>query len=1839
MNLTRTNWPLGWVPSSDAVNGNPDGLLRADNLKIDRQGVTGLIDGAQILGTPATFASKFYTKIVNGGEYLWTAYGVPVNQISRTLAFTNAVNMLGPGISSPSDHASFGDAFGFVIGIAGKMRFKDPIAATAAGVKPLGVLTPNNIDGNGPKGHVNNAASVSLPIPTATVLGTGTAPQVIVDATTFEGACATDTAFFTDTTDIGGGRENRDIGLDILEIPVTVSSGSPELIVKVIVDFILDGTPDDPGTYNNYYELTFYGADIQSGEGTRSVLSFKRANAVRYGNDSGKSWSTVIGLRYLVVGLTDGIEVTFGAVTLRGGSGGLNGIYQYIQQDIVNTGQYLAKSPISELALNTSDNTNIFNVINGTVDLTAVKRDPNVSEHRFFRKSIADVGIDPNTGESLNASFLNQFYYVGSLLAGAPSTVFRDTLSDDEVIALNADGSFLPNLFLKTLNPADTLNGLQDTLYGIEGIYKERMIYLGASNIYLSDRLNPDAIDTRYILRPSGDLTEKNLWIKKLTNDVLILGTTKDLYEVSGTLLDFPDGSIDANLRPIGEAYPPLSLDVTKYEGGLFYLSADGLRVTSGSNSTNLSPQLRPFFKSTTLFNPLVQTKVHGVPIAKVFSGVGVNYSIAAAHQKIYFQIPCQDGTRHLFFYDTVTKTFGIMDSDPVVIHGTAAGELIGSFNHGYKSGGVFPTIWLLDAIPGFGFGPTYGGLTFKLRTVFDANGQPRNRKDTFTLKLVLDTGGRDVSVDIQKDGAGVSENDETSWINLGRVSANGAQTVYIPLDSSQVSLGFRYALQLSDVNGVFTFKLYEATIEYEPRPEQLNYLRILPTNLGKISRKRIVTFAFVIDTLGNNITFTPYLDNVAWGAVKTFSTGTKLTVINYFDSEAVATDIGGILSGGVFEFYGVNLEESISEKLPPPVTYLVIPGNDYGTPNRKRHTSYKFQINTRGTNVRFTPLLDGTPYSPTIFNTSRKQTVDYYFPQAAGDVIGIDIGGILESAESPKLPFEFYGVVVPQTVETLPDRLQYFRIPNSNFGIADRKRIRTISLILDTRGQPVVFTPYVDNAPHNVSATFTTTGKSTVFFYFHSDTVGVDFGGVLSTDTGTSFEFYALGTPDNVEPLPLPVTYYIIPPNNYGTPNRKRHTSYKWQMITRGGRVKFTPRLDQKEYEPAIYQTTVKQVCEYFFPQRAPRTFDDFGDVIGIDVGGVLESIENPPVPFEFYEVVTPQKIEVLPDRLQYLRIPNTNFGVASRKRIRTLPIVIDTYGYDIRFTPIVDDALYPPSIHRTVSKTTVHHFFQQDVFGTDFGGILSCESNQDEEEVPTTVGLTGAGSDTLSLSDLMIALNGTRMSYEDAVEMIDSLGFDIQAFEPPAPPMSNVEISVFDVVDVSNHIATFAIFSIQVLDSAISITDNLSLVDSEPVARQIDYFVLAADDVNVSDATERFLGPEVFTASLADLLQLSDAAIARFISNNRILTTDGILVSDLATLNLASTGVITDQTAAVQALIDSTPDGGTVIIDGIKGINRNGLQVNNRNNLTIMGHPTNGGGFKYIGAGTTFRAYSCLMHVLNCNNTTIKNLTEDSDNKPAEFIFMEGGSNNTLENLSASNIGKDDGGPPFAALHGSKGTNTVVRNCSVTNTQGAVIGGAVRGIWFGQGNDYETGIIIEDCVVENTGHTGIAVEGRNVTVKNCTSRDILVQGTGVKFIQRGPAGFFILQNCTIDDTKDGAGIMLEACNAASILIDGCTFIDCGDVTNSFGALYTSNEPATANLTFSNNILSNCRSFGALRFCENATFTNNTILSGSGQLTIETNGQHVFMTGGGTIETPVGPNSFDVWVDGVQIA
>jgi hypothetical protein len=285
------------------------------------------------------------------------------------------------------------------------------------------------------------------------------------------------------------------------------------------------------------------------------------------------------------------------------------------------------------------------------------------------------------------------------------------------------------------------------------------------------------------------------------------------------------------------------------------------------------------------------------------------------------------------------------------------------------------------------------------------------------------------------------------------------------------------------------------------------------------------------------------------------------------------------------------------------------------------------------------------------------------------------------------------------------PLQVNFLRIPPNNYGIAGRKRVPEIPILIDTLGTQVEFTPILDGIA-KTPVIFTRNDKSVYHHVFNQDEAAYVIGGTLrSMLPNTRFEFYDLITPREIEPLPDPLSYKHIPYTNLGNASRKRFIQFAFIIDTRGANVTFTPKIDGVIFQQQVYNTSRRQTVTYTF----------FLEAIGIDVGGILDSNVDGQL-FEYYGVDLSECIsEKLPPVARYVRIPYTNFGTAARKRVRTIPLVIDTRGGTVRFTPFVDGVTYQPSFHVTTDKRTVLHFFETDAFGIDYGGLL--ESNTDFE------------------------------------------------------------------------------------------------------------------------------------------------------------------------------------------------------------------------------------------------------------------------------------------------------------------------------------------------------------------------------------------------------------------------------------------------------------------------------------------------------------------------------------------
>jgi len=411
------------------------------------------------------------------------------------------------------------------------------------------------------------------------------------------------------------------------------------------------------------------------------------------------------------------------------------------------------------------------------------------------------------------------------------------------------------------------------------------------------------------------------------------------------------------------------------------------------------------------------------------------------------------------------------------------------------------------------------------------------------------------------------------------------------------------------DIAGTGTFEFYGVQLEHclsEQLPPAANFTRIPFNDLGNSSRKRFIQVALTIDTRGNPVIFTPIIDSTNYAA-QTITTNRKETVIYVFNFDAVGIMIGGILDivtpNTNFEFYGIDLTQSITEKLPAVANFTHIPYTNLGNGSRKRFIQFAFVIDTFGQNVVFTPAIDGTTFPAQVINTARKQTVIHVF---ATEAIGIEVGGVLDSLITDA-KFEFYGIELSECIsEKLPPVAKYFKIPCNNFGTASRKRVRTIPLVIDTRGGTVTFTPIVDGVTFP-SSTHVTNDKRTVLHFFETDAFGIDYCGILTS--ATDFEYYGFGgsngttgLPESVEVLPVAKKFDQLGPLEL----RRFGRIYKARarVVATGTSMTYNLIVDCVSVATGTWQTDVNcdQILDISFPKFI------MGEVVRLELKSTTE-------------------------------------------------------------------------------------------------------------------------------------------------------------------------------------------------------------------------------------------------------------------------------------------------------------------------------------------------------------------------------------------------------------------------------------------------------------------------------------------------------------------------------------------------------------------------------------------------------------------------------------------------------
>lgn len=1304
--LQRSNWKA-WNPNGDELESSPAGLVRADNITFEEEGVAKLTRGT-VRRSNGAFAS-----VVNGiysSDLLASTVGlVGGRKKVRYVSYNGNVvrNYCAPnftedefsgGFLSGGDTGgtAFATAWGHNFAFSGsKKRADKGLAASWRDVGIPAPLAPGVAQNTPPENPVIGAfplanwttveqASNSTGADFITLEVNHTTLRGIFQSQTYGGTATWDTTDFTAT--------GQDTPNDIFQVPIRISDSSK--LIKVRCELLLD-SPQAPSTtqdvtdffwfewYSNeavntnpsyidptVFEFTDRQAFIDSvrqqlepgialetffREGTNfwGNIQARRYQFKRSGVDATKDWTTVKAFRFIITA-TDIVNIWIGEdIKFIGGTlGPLSDSFSYIQVNVNDTGEYV------EYGLSSPASTTI-QVFQSSIHVTPAAAPGNANKIKIYRASTHTPG----------------YYLVKE--GAAPLAAFDDTVSDVDALR---DGILLEDY--RTALP----NGIQIAL----GPYYDRMILFDLDTMYATYRYDPGSYDSRHAFQITGSENEYILWARQVIDGVILVGTTKDIYQVTGNFAyDEATGLLDVTIVGYKIAQPPVSSASTVHSNVLYYLAEDGWRSVAGSASNSIIGSIDLLFRGHSR---------HGIGYVNV--GANGISDCCVSKNRLITSMDFSDLGRAILYYDFTRQSWNFWHNDvnftnnAQVLYAESDGTVLFSTT---DTGDRYLYEWDSGTTLGEG-----ANQALRLRTIYDSDGKPNNRKEALTLKVQADTGGLDLTLRIR------SLTDSSTYSDLAfNLNCNGSSIKFY--DISALGKGKRYQIEVEGF--AQTFKLYEFAIEYIDLPVQLNYLVLKPSNLGTAGRKRLPIIPMIIDTLGNDVTFQSILDGVLDEA-SIVNTSDKAVYNHIFTDNTVATNVGGILScaTGVFEFYEL-VSPRDTEILPDPLKFKWIPTTNFGTTKRKRFGQLAFIIDTKGVDVVFTPYIDGVAYPTQIYNTTNKETVIYYFPTLT---VGIDFRATLQSFSTD---FEFYEMALADcSYEILPTALTFIAIPTTNFNTTKRKRFGQLAFVIDTKGNNVVFTPYIDGVA-KPTQTYNTTSKDTVFYYFLTETIGVDFRATLSSATNP-FEFYDLALSDcTYEVLPPAVVYRTLANTNYGIAAKKRIRTLPFVIDTKGNNVTYTPIVDGQTYNSSTFNTNGKLTQLHYFTQ----------DIFGIDYGGILSGSS----PFEFYEALQPENVETLPVGKKWDQLGPVEFN--RQARVRGIRYRVLPEGNQLTFRCYAEDVLlYTKAVPVTVNKEqTVEISLPKGITATVLRVEIASSAIFHRFKGDFKVDVTGAGTD----------------------------------------------------------------------------------------------------------------------------------------------------------------------------------------------------------------------------------------------------------------------------------------------------------------------------------------------------------------------------------------------------------------------------------------------------------------------------------------------------------------------------
>lgn len=948
------------MPSSDDRNGPKNALLKMDNLELDKNGSLSLTGGTTVVGSAYT----------NNAHSLFSAPGSSA-RIDYLADVVGGVFRNGSSIGSggSTTRAAFSTAFKYTLFASGSLRKKDLGSGTPVN---LGLTTPSVVPTAVVDGYLNalclNDGSMVATLKSGTygsggpwdfidVLADGAKTSWVIEG---QMTGAQDSTIFTATnsTSTAISYIASDSDYFIVQFLSTLGVDVLKGVTSITFDLFLD-------THDNYYTYT-YNVDSQVNGRYSFNLFVQRNQFSRIGN-SQYDWKFVTGYRLSIAGSSQfyvpllsvntycwagALPGAFSPATLlRTGAGitntnvsSIDGIrsfgpgYQFAQVNVNNTGSYLAKSQISPTV--------------GPIypSLATVRLLPNIT------------GIEAQVNEIwlyVRGGNLAQWYRV-ALFTAANWTVpqyWATPDTDIQTLGITFD------LTLTTINSTGIPAAILEIIGPIEG----RWMYFTSEFMYPSDINDPDLVNTGLGVRLCGTGNETFLWAKQVDKDTVLVGTSLDVYVLTGTFVTLADGTIDLFYRKLSVKFPPIAIDATVGNGSVFYMANDGWRSidASGFNPLLVAPITDRIYQGVTCYGYSVNTKV--------VAGT-VRFPVILGLNKMWCSITGQSRCEVLDTSRKYWRNFSIQQGDILAICSTPDGNVLAFYSGDKKLRLLGTAQRLIDAA---------SNQTISiLSPVFD-NSTSDCRKDTATLKLRGDTGGVSIAVSI------VDETNTTTVI--GNFSAAGILEKV--LDVSQL-IPLLKTFQFILTGAPPSFTLEEVIFYFETRPAPVSFARVYNQNFGNASKKRVRNWPTIIDSGGRDITFQAINDN-SNGATTTLNTPEKTTKSIFYKTDVFAVDYGGTLycSTGTFEFWGM-MQPDIVQTLPIARQFDQVGPEELFRYGRIREL--EFRLLSYGTTIPWTMYFNDNSVKTGSFTTISGLEQSFFegIPQGAGgQIVRIEIG------------------------------------------------------------------------------------------------------------------------------------------------------------------------------------------------------------------------------------------------------------------------------------------------------------------------------------------------------------------------------------------------------------------------------------------------------------------------------------------------------------------------------------------------------------------------------------------------------------------------------------------------------------------------------------------------------------------------------------------------------------------------------------------------------------------------------------------------------------------------------